>query len=67
MKKLNSCHCYECRQDDIVAYLGTYPITYPMSTMILCPTCGNKRCPHATDHRYKCTNSNEPNQPGSRY
>lgn len=35
--------------------------------MILCPTCGNKRCPHATDHRHACTGSNEPGQPGSWY
>lgn len=35
--------------------------------MILCSTCGNKRCPHATDHRAFCTNSNEPGQVGSRY
>ena len=35
--------------------------------MIVCPTCGNKRCPRATDHRFTCTNSNEPGQPGSRY
>lgn len=35
--------------------------------MILCPICGNKRCPHATDHRNACTNSNEPGQPGSSY
>lgn len=35
--------------------------------MILCPKCGNKRCPHATDHRLACTNSNEPGQPGSSY
>ena len=35
--------------------------------MILCPTCGNKRCPKATDHNNKCTNSNEPGQPGSSY
>lgn len=32
--------------------------------MILCPTCGNKRCPHAEDHRFRCTASNEPNQVG---
>lgn len=32
--------------------------------MILCPTCGNKRCPKAEDHRYKCTGSNEPGQVG---
>lgn len=35
--------------------------------MILCATCGNKRCPHATDHRNACTNSNEPGQKGSSY
>jgi len=31
-------------------------------TMKLCPICGNKRCPHATDVKYKCTNSNRPGQ-----
>jgi hypothetical protein len=35
--------------------------------MILCAICGNKRCPHATDHRLACTNSNEPGQAGSDY
>lgn len=35
--------------------------------MICCEICGNKRCPHATDHRYSCTDSNEPGQPGSIY
>lgn len=35
--------------------------------MILCPQCGNKRCPHATHHVHPCTGSNEPGQPGSRY
>jgi hypothetical protein len=37
------------------------------SRMILCPTCGNKRCPHASDHTLACTGSNEPGQPGSAY
>jgi hypothetical protein len=36
-------------------------------TMILCRTCGNKRCPHATDHRHACTGSNAVGQPGSIY
>jgi hypothetical protein len=36
-------------------------------TMILCPICLNKRCPHATDPSLPCTGSNEPGQPGSRY
>jgi hypothetical protein len=35
--------------------------------MVLCPICGNKRCPHANDHRNACTGSNEPGQPGSAY
>jgi hypothetical protein len=35
--------------------------------MFLCPTCGNKRCPKATDHRLDCTGSNEPGQQGSYY
>ncbi len=38
-----------------------------MGKMILCPECGNKRCPHATDHRLKCSGSNEPDQAGSIY
>lgn len=33
----------------------------------VCPQCGNKRCPKATDHRNTCTNSNEPGQKGSVY
>ena len=47
------CWCRQCRPDVV--------------TMILCPTCGNKRCPHANDHRNACTGSNEPGQPGSAY
>ena len=35
--------------------------------MIVCATCGNKRCPRATDHRLACSNSNEPGQEGSCY
>lgn len=36
-------------------------------TMILCPLCGNKRCPKASDHTLNCTNSNETKQKGSEY
>jgi hypothetical protein len=35
--------------------------------MFLCTECGNKRCPKATNHKLKCTGSNEPGQPGSMY
>lgn len=48
------CWCETCR-----------PITLTDMRMVLCPTCGNKRCPHATNHRNACTGSNEPGQPGS--
>jgi len=52
------CGCYNCMKEDT---------KYIMSTMIVCATCGNKRCPHATDHNQACTNSNDAGQPGSRY
>lgn len=35
--------------------------------MIGCGTCGNKRCPKATNHELVCTGSNAPGQPGSDY
>ena len=50
------CWCQTCR-----------PITLTDLRMVLCPDCGNKRCPHANDHRNACTGSNEPGQPGSAY
>lgn len=33
--------------------------------MVVCDICGNKRCPHATNHELECTNSNESGQKGS--
>lgn len=35
--------------------------------MILCPICGCKRCPHATNHQHRCTGSNTSGQIGSVY
>ena len=58
----SDCWCYHCNQGRTVN-----GIPYELSLMILCPQCGNKRCPRATDHRLDCTNSNDPGQPGSRY
>lgn len=37
------------------------------SVFIVCPTCGNKRCPKATLHSLECTGSNSPGQKGSSY
>lgn len=62
------CHCYNCNKDRPRADDDDkFRIPFVLTRMIVCPTCGNKRCPHATDHRLDCTNSNEPGQPGSRY
>ncbi|HCM9496651.1 TPA: hypothetical protein N5O02_000690 [Enterobacter asburiae] len=43
------------------------PVTFSDSRFVVCPECGNKRCPHANDHRNACTGSNEPGQEGSAY
>ena len=53
------CTCYNCKKAKDPDYVLTH--------MIVCATCGNKRCPHATDHTLTCTGSNEPGQSGSRY
>ncbi len=54
----NKCGCRRCIPKEQL-------MEYPM--MIVCNICGNKRCPHATDHELQCTNSNEPGQKGSYY
>lgn len=50
------CSCGTCR-----------PVTFTDSRFVVCSECGNKRCPHAIDHRNACTGSNEPGQEGSAY
>lgn len=55
-KETNSCGCLKC-----------FPNEFPNIRFNVCPICGNKRCPHASDHNYECTNSNEPGQIGSVY
>lgn len=50
------CWCRTCR-----------PVTMNDMRFVVCPECGNKRCPHANDHRNDCTGSNEPGQIGSAY
>lgn len=57
------CFCYNCNKDRKTEQGWPWVAT----RMILCPECGNKRCPHSTDHNLECTGSNEPGQPGSRY
>ncbi|MED5690562.1 hypothetical protein VZ188_20455, partial [Enterobacter hormaechei] len=50
------CWCRTCR-----------PITLTDMRFVVCPDCGNKRCPRANDHRNACTGSNDPGQEGSAY
>ncbi|MFV8042986.1 hypothetical protein ACNQ05_24250 [Enterobacter cloacae complex sp.6701062] len=50
------CSCRTCR-----------PVTISDMRFVVCPECGNKRCPHANDHLNACTGSNEPGQEGSAY
>jgi len=57
--------CYHCLAGSGKKDSHGFPLIF--STFIVCNVCGNKRCPHATHHEEKCTNSNEPGQPGSRY
>lgn len=54
-----ACGCWNCLQarEDMEG----------MMRMVLCPDCGNKRCPKAKSHTHVCTKSNEPGQPGSAY
>lgn len=59
-----ACICHACIKANDIRVNG---LLLSMTRMIVCPICGNKRCPHASDHRLSCTNSNEPGQAGSIY
>ncbi|MBN3839310.1 Lar family restriction alleviation protein [Burkholderia sp. Ac-20349] len=61
------CECRTCLMGKTVDSGMGFEIPVAMTRMIVCARCGNKRCPHANDHRNTCTNSNEPGQPGSAY
>ncbi|MDM3455715.1 hypothetical protein [Citrobacter sp. Cb028] len=50
------CWCRTCR-----------PVTMSDMRFVVCPDCGNKRCPHANDHQNACARSNDPGQIGSAY
>lgn len=51
-----NCWCRTCR-----------PVVLNDMRFVVCPDCGNKRCPRANNHRNACTGSNEPGQEGSAY
>ena len=55
-ERMPDCWCRTCR-----------PVVLNDMRFVVCPDCGNKRCPRANDHRNACTGSNEPGQEGSAY
>ena len=63
------CGCHVCDdqyREALTRVTGSFSARF-LSHMILCPECGNKRCPHAAHHENACTGSNEPGQDGSAY
>lgn len=62
----NCGNCHKCLDGKTVS-AGPFTIAVTATRMILCPICGCKRCPKASDHDLACTDSNEPGQPGSFY
>lgn len=63
MNRTNCSRCFDCLDEPSLS-----PLENPTATrLIICYECGNKRCPHGTNHDNACTGSNEPGQPGSRY
>lgn len=62
------CQCIRClREREPLVTVAGLLVPPDRLRMVLCPICGNKRCPHANDHRHACTNSNAPGQKGSAY
>lgn len=59
----SACPCGSCCRAAMTARHGN-ALFLPM---VVCRTCGNKRCPHAEHHNNACTGSNEPGQTGSSY
>ena len=62
------CWCITC--DETIAHAQRLNGDFMLGAtprFIVCPDCGNKRCPRAAYHDNACTHSNEPGQPGSAY
>lgn len=55
------CYCRRCLQERDERVNG---IPYAVARMVVCPECGDKRCPHAEDHRNPCSKPRQaPTQP----
>lgn len=65
---LDACGCHYCETEWRNAMDDLGDAGWRLRAfMILCPTCGNKRCPRATYHGHDCTGSNKSGQPLSVY
>lgn len=60
-KDYDGCTCCRCME---IAKLGRPAFWWPRNVppFLVCPDCGNKRCPQNQDHRNRCTGSNDPDQ-----
>ena len=61
------CTCHRCHSGRMKLIDDPIQRMLVNSIFIVCETCGNKRCPKATDHELECTGSNEPGQVGSSF
>jgi hypothetical protein len=62
MNKCGCITCYEARTGGARSFF-----TLDSGFRYACEICGNKRCPHHTNHELRCTGSNESGQKGSVY
>jgi hypothetical protein len=63
-----STDCIACDNDRVLVQRSSGNlISALMRRMIVCPDCGNKRCPKASHHDNPCSGSNEVGQSGSIY
>ena len=51
-----TCTCHACIKANDIQGGDDLPLNY--SRMIVCPKCGNKRCPKADNHLHACSGSN---------
>lgn len=58
------CGCIHCQHDRFVEFMQL-PLPSTPGWRYACEFCGNKRCPHHSDHTLVCTNSNALGQSGS--
>ena len=65
------CGCISCQDERVRGHADDWPLHMLVRGPLMpgwrycCELCGNKRCPHHSDHRFACTRSNEPGQVGT--